>query len=944
MISLLFPLSFPPAECCDALPVGEDTSLECLGFGNEGALSFIERLQALCLRSRAPYVLVLSPDAQWRREALLSLLPLLELHGPDVVRCPLGGEQGEDKCFAHWPQDAYLEFLLDPGARLESLIVRRERLLSACERLQRRGRRGPGADWELGLEVLREARTFASSTPVVSLTGASRAWTDPVSWEDGRWPFRVLSVLREHVLEATPAPRLTPHQQELLSVMAGRAAQDFSSIAPSDLQAYLLAGAELQGQYLSRMRIEGALRWEAEPSMRPPATSTRIFRAAQTPEAPRASVIVPVFNQLAYTRQCLERLDMVGAALPYELIVIDNGSSDGTLEWLSARPEVSIIHNEQNQGFARACNQGAELARADILVFLNNDTLASPGWLEPLVETLADPEVGAVGSKLLFPDGTLQHAGMAIYRDLMNGGNLDFRHRFFRFPGNYPDAQEATDVSALTGAVLAVRKPDFELVGGFDEGYWNGCEDVALCFALAARGLRLRYEPRSSLIHYESASGAERWRRVTQNFLKIQRDWRSTAPGAVTLSSTSQALLEVEDASVPQPIPGLLSVVCVVRNDAEALRSLSQAVSGTATPIELIVVDDASTDETALALEELASRTPRVKGLSNRQERGWSLSANQGAALASGEIVVFWEPGVALSSDAGARIQAHFEVRSDLGILGPLMNRGGALQRLELVTEAPEAGVLEEELAALGAGTLALYAGECRPCASLDSGFLAVRQTGLRQVGGFDPRFRTRTAAVHEFCFRLQTAGLQACVALDLYAYCAPAASEPENAVAQDEGYFASKWNLPEGLVKEGALIGTLRFHPAAHAIPLPDLELPSWQASIRQIPNSALYPLEGCLRRTLWMPLNGAPSAREIWPLKEEELGGVRPEEITLVLSAEPGNPALTPEMVTGFLPQGWLPDLLLLPEPLTKCGAQALSRSVDAISERLGQARLEA
>jgi GT2 family glycosyltransferase len=136
---------------------------------------------------------------------------------------------------------------------------------------------------------------------------------------------------------------------------------------------------------------------------------------------PQVSILIPVFNQLALTRNCLKAIQDNSPHDSIEVIVIDNGSTDGTSEflarWRGPFP-LQVICNHENRGFARANNQGAQIARGDYLVLLNNDTVPQPNWLPPLLEIFRDhDDVGAVGSKLLFPDGTIQHAGVITAKD-----------------------------------------------------------------------------------------------------------------------------------------------------------------------------------------------------------------------------------------------------------------------------------------------------------------------------------------------------------------------------------------------------------------------------------------------------------------------------------------------------------------------------------------------
>src|SRR5262249_7115414 len=146
---------------------------------------------------------------------------------------------------------------------------------------------------------------------------------------------------------------------------------------------------------------------------------------------PKCSIIIPVYNNASLTKCCLDSvLNKTRADFDYETIVTNDASTDETaalLEMYGAR--IRIISHESNSGFAPSCNDGAAVARGQYLVFLNNDTIPSDGWLDALVRYAdAHSEAAAVGSKLLFANGTIQHAGMVIGEDCFP------RHIYAGFP------------------------------------------------------------------------------------------------------------------------------------------------------------------------------------------------------------------------------------------------------------------------------------------------------------------------------------------------------------------------------------------------------------------------------------------------------------------------------------------------------------------------------
>lgn len=217
---------------------------------------------------------------------------------------------------------------------------------------------------------------------------------------------------------------------------------------------------------------------------------------------PLVSIVIPVHNNWDYTYACLQSVLAHSGSVPYEVIVADDASGDETARIDDIVRNVIVKRNPEPHGFLQNCNEAAALARGDYIVFLNNDTMVTEGWLKRLVEVLEDdPKVAVVGPKLVYPTGRLQEAGAIIWAD---GTGWNY--------GRFDDPEKAEydhgrEVDYVSGACLVVRASFWSDVGGFDEEFAPGYyEDADICFAARERGLAVRYEPQATVVHYEGIS------------------------------------------------------------------------------------------------------------------------------------------------------------------------------------------------------------------------------------------------------------------------------------------------------------------------------------------------------------------------------------------------------------------------------------------------------
>jgi GT2 family glycosyltransferase len=301
----------------------------------------------------------------------------------------------------------------------------------------------------------------------------------------------------------------------------------------------------------------------------------------------KISFIVPCLNHLGQTQEMYRSLkETLPFGLKYEVIFVDDASTDGTRAWLAAltEPNIKVIFNSATLGYAKANNKVLELARGQVIGLLNNDLVFEPNWLEPMLNILESPalKAGIVGNiQVRVVDGALDHVGI----------ELNLRAKLEHNRLSQTDSRQAyVKTFALTGACCIIKKDTLDRVQGLSEEFLNGCEDVDLCLKIAQLGLYSYVALNSTIGHHVSLTRGVNILQNEKNSAALQHKWRAVLKREVTKSwhkelteQNTDVLAEYFDGeilpeilSVPMATAELIAENMLLRNEYQWARLLQQ--------------------------------------------------------------------------------------------------------------------------------------------------------------------------------------------------------------------------------------------------------------------------------------------------------------------------------------------------------------------------------
>jgi len=297
--------------------------------------------------------------------------------------------------------------------------------------------------------------------------------------------------------------KLAHYSPKVLKRVVKKSARVAKNILPKKTTAFLE-----ESKQLSEVEIDEALKLRAK--------------------EPIVTIVIPVYNNLDYTKKCILSLVDHNSRYKFEILIADDQSTDETEQYFGQIKSIRYVRNKTNLGFLLSCNNAVKQVTTKYTILLNNDTRVLEGWLNGLIQPLEnDKNIGLVGSKLIYPDGTLQEAGGIIFSD----GNA-YNYGKNAAPSDY-EYNYVREVDYVSGASIAFATKVFKSFGGFDKEFTPAYyEDTDLAMQMRKNNLKVIYNPFSSLIHYEgksmgtdTESGLKTYQKINKE--KFYKKWKS---------------------------------------------------------------------------------------------------------------------------------------------------------------------------------------------------------------------------------------------------------------------------------------------------------------------------------------------------------------------------------------------------------------------------------
>lgn len=497
------------------------------------------------------------------------------------------------------------------------------------------------------------------------------------------------------------------------------------------------------------------------------------------------SIIIVTHNSVKVLPQCLESIVNSTETSAYEVVIVDNASTDETDKIFRAlEGDVKIIRSQYNAGFARAANQGIEASHGEFVVILNPDTMVTPGWLQKMRHHFIDGNTGAVGPLSNYV------AGLQKY-ELYFSGN----------PGLSPDElskslerqyyHRSVETKMLIGFCLMIPRKVLNQAGMLDDDLLLGSEDLELSHRLQMLRFSLKVALDTFIYHvghtaYQAESESERWNNLSASILKNKLTVNKLTPDPRKIWSMDWFDPKTDDKR------DRVSIIIPTFNGLKYTKMCVESIKKhTFHPYEIIVVDNGSSDGTVEYLES----TGGIKRIFNRENRGYPAACNQGIEASDSPYVLLLNNDIILTKYWLSRLFQGFFAYPDTGLVGPRSNDSAGYQQIK----APEMKS-PQDIDSFAKKIKTIAPRQFREVDYLSGFALLIDRKVIRNVGMLDERFGVGNYEDQDFCKRAVNAGYRLLVANEVFIYHYGSRAFLENKfdynsiLEENRRKFAEKW------------------------------------------------------------------------------------------------------------------------------------------------------
>jgi len=578
----------------------------------------------------------------------------------------------------------------------------------------------------------------------------------------------------------------------------------------------------------------------------------------------RISIIIVTYNSLEDIQQCISSIESK-MILPYELIVIDNNSTDGTQEYLKGARCDHMVLNTENKGFSGACNQGIEISRGEYIILLNPDTIVTKNWASRMIAHFKEG-VGAVGPISNYVAG-LQKFKLYMREPIIGEMDIDaLAKKTYQW-----NKGKGVETKLLIGFCLMIKKDVIENIGMLDEDLFLGSDDLEYSWRLRNNGYRLVVATDTFIYHKgQSSFKSEPEQKMTQFtqesqdvlYAKLETHY---GKGSVPSSSELWGMDWFKPSSLVEANSKLTSIVILTHNQLEYTKKCIESIfTHTKEPFELIVVDNGSADGTVEYLEREGGRRRtedggqrtedggrktegrgqrpgvRIKIIKNVENLGFAAGNNQGMAAARGDYILLMNNDIVVTPGWLEQMVSCAERNSKSGIVGPMSNYVSGPQ---LVENVPYNIKTLEGLDGFATKFSDQYGGKTQRILRVVGFCMLIKRAVINKIGGMDGRYGLGNFEDDDFSLRATLAGFESWIAEDCFIHhfgnrtFIGAKIDYRESLHKNWEIFKEKWGMPKDIPYGSYNVSDILekgFIPEKHHCPLPNT------------PASTVYDLAG--------------------------------------------------------------------------------------------------